>query len=476
MADAHAAGASSVAARLLAFYREPVLHRPLYLHGQQPLPEGNVVFRLALGRFPHGWLRDLPAHDRDEVRTAARAFVRQVCLWERATHYQVLCLEHAAPREAVRENYHLLIALIHPDRQETASEDWPRGCAQRVNRAYEALAEARGRAAYDAELGKVDEGAAFEPMAHAPHPGARSHPRIRPASGGSAIARRVAVVTGVLAALFIVQTWWVGDISPQYSLLERSFPASARWMSEVLPDAPRFLAATTAAVFDPGERLQPLKEPRRIASLGSWIPYAEPQRPSDPAQAPAASPGGASAELAPGLALAVTPPLEPAPRAMVAAREAPAAPVRPAASATAEPAVRLTQAPAQPPPKASADGPSRDQVEGLVALLVGYYDSGDAENLVALFDPDQLGWWRGSRMRASYADFFAATRERRLRMDRLTWRNEGSLAQARGEATVVADYRDERSRLERRIPVELDIALRGGQPRITRLVLFPGTQ
>ena len=87
-----------------------------------------------------------------------------------------------------------------------------------------------------------------------------------------------------------------------------------------------------------------------------------------------------------------------------------------------------------------------------------------------------LGWFGGGRIRTSFADFFGVTRERRLRMERLQWRSAGTSAQARGEATVLADYVDGRPRLERLVPVELDIALRDGQPRITRLVLFPGGQ
>src|SRR5436190_22868426 len=100
-----AASAASVAVELLAFHREPALHRPRYLHGQQPLPSGDIVLRLALGRFPNGWARDLPRAERQEVRTAALEFVRQVCLWDRATHYQLLCVPNDAARAAICENF-----------------------------------------------------------------------------------------------------------------------------------------------------------------------------------------------------------------------------------------------------------------------------------------------------------------------------------------------------------------------------------
>jgi hypothetical protein len=92
---------------------------------------------------------------------------------------------------------------------------------------------------------------------------------------------------------------------------------------------------------------------------------------------------------------------------------------------------------------------------------------------VSLYDPDRLGFWSGMRTRSAYADFFAATRERHLRIDRLTWQTGAGLAQARGEAVVLAEFQDGRPRLERRVPVELDIVLREAQPRIARMVLFP---
>ena len=139
MTDAPGAGAASVAAQLLEFLREPGRVRPPYLNGQQPLPEGNVVLKFALGRFPQGWQRDLPHAGQEEIVEAARAFVRQVCLRDRATHYQVLCLAADAPSEAIKENYRLLMALLHPDRQDADAHEWPTGCAQRVNDAYAVL-------------------------------------------------------------------------------------------------------------------------------------------------------------------------------------------------------------------------------------------------------------------------------------------------------------------------------------------------
>ena len=94
---------------------------------------------------------------------------------------------------------------------------------------------------------------------------------------------------------------------------------------------------------------------------------------------------------------------------------------------------------------------------------------------MGLFDPDEMGFWTGFRTRTAYSDFFRATRERRLRMDRLKWQTVSQVAQARGDATVIADYSDGTGKVERKVEVEIeiDIRLRDGQARITRLLLFP---
>jgi len=470
-----AATAASVAAELLAFHREPVVHRPRYLHGDQALPAGHVVLRLALGRFPRGWARDLSRADRDEVRIAALEFVRQVCLRDRASHYQLLCLEPAAERDQVRENYQLLMALIHPDRQEPGAPAWPIGCVQRVNQAYETLADRRARAEYDEGLRSPSE--AFDPRPRESANVAR-HRRSHSSAGAGSLGKRAAIVAGVIATLFVVQSWWVGGLKPEYSLLERAVPSSARW-GGAPADSPRFLGGVP---IQTGPLLEPIKEPRRTVALAAWVPVPAdprvaapaPERPASPVPAAAPSPPQPAMAVplraASSLAVAQPDPRASSPPSVAPVASAPSPPSR-AAPAVEQP-LRLAQAgPAAP----VVEIPSRDQIEGVVALLVGFYDAGDTERLVGLVDADAFGWWQGYRMRTAYADFFGSTRARKLRMERLTWRNNGAIAEARGEATVTAEYADGRPRLERRVPVELDIAMRAGAPRITRIVLFPGT-
>jgi hypothetical protein len=442
------AGAASVASQLLAFLREPARFRPGYIHGDDPLPDGHVVLKFALGRFG-GAYRDLPQEDRAELVEAARAFVRQVCLWERATHYQVLCLEPGAGREAIKENYRLLMALLHPDRQDIAAREWPSGCAQRVNDAHAVLADGPARAAYDEGLGRMRAVPLFD-RASAPSP--RSAARTRPRG----FLRPFVVVTGVLLALFIVQSWWVGEVPNHYTLLERAIPvrASARWMSDVLPnvDLPRFLDGKSAYVFEPIEYLPPTRPPR-LGSAAAWIPArAE--------EVAVAQPRGSAAEVARPATVA-------APAVVAAGPEIQTGP-RLRLAQSASPPVPAAPAPARSVPGA----PTTEQIEILVARLVSQYEAGNTDGLMSLFDPEELGFWKGLRTRSRYGDFFRATRQRRLQMNQLTWKTAPQAAQAHGEAVVVAQNADG-SPLERKTNVEFDIAVRNGQALIRHLSLFP---
>jgi hypothetical protein len=104
---------------------------------------------------------------------------------------------------------------------------------------------------------------------------------------------------------------------------------------------------------------------------------------------------------------------------------------------------------------------------------VSYYEAGEADKLMGLLDPGETGFWQSTRMRQEYFEFFRATRQRSLRVKNLAWRAADSSARAKGEATVSAEYFDERGTQERKVEVEMDIALRDGKAKLTRLSLFP---
>ncbi len=457
MSDAPGAGAAAVASQLLDFFHEPTRFRPAWIHGERPLPEGHVVLKFALGRFSPGWKRDLSRHDKETLVEAARAFVRQVCLWERATHYQVLCLDPGASPESVRENYRLLMALLHPDRQEdSARPEWPTGHAQRVNEAYAVLSDAAQREDYDEAAQRA------HPPLREPELEVAAIRRVR-ARPSPRYLRSFAVVGAVIIALFVVQAWWVNDTPRHYALLEQpaSFQSSAQWMRDAISDGlPRFLGARPIS-FETLQLLDVPKAPRRLAA---WVPASETRA------SPAAS-GGPPTSGSTRIEAAA--PESVAPRSSVPIPATP--PPSPVAAPRAPTSMVLAQANAAPAPEPAASPAATQEIELLVARLVSYYEQGDADALMGLFASGEPGLWKGYRTRGSYTDFFRATRERRLRMNRLEWQTSADSARARGEATLVADYNDGRGHLERTVPVELDIALRGGRARLTRLSLFPET-
>jgi len=123
--------AAAAAARLKAFRADPMRFGPRYLDGAEPIPDAAFVLRFAQGK--------VPAHltaDAAELRLAAEEFVRRVCLADRSDHYLALCARRDAAPDTIKANYHLLMALLHPDRQEGGADAWPESCAQRVNLAY----------------------------------------------------------------------------------------------------------------------------------------------------------------------------------------------------------------------------------------------------------------------------------------------------------------------------------------------------
>src|SRR5258706_11003908 len=131
--------AAAAAARLKAFHANPSELAPYYQQGIEPLPEGGFVLRFAQGKFPASMSRDLAPAEAAALREAAGEFVRRVCLWDRADHYHVLCARRDAPGETIKENYHLLMALLHPDRQEAGDDAWPQAGPQRGHLAYPTL-------------------------------------------------------------------------------------------------------------------------------------------------------------------------------------------------------------------------------------------------------------------------------------------------------------------------------------------------
>lgn len=450
----HDAGAAVVAAQLLAFYEEPVRYRPRLTHGREAFSGGLLVFRFAQGRFPQGLLRDLSPARREHLREAAIFFIRQVCFWEGASHYQLLCVAPGARRETIKEHYHGLMALIHPDRQDAGSEHWPAQGAQRVNLAYETLADDARRRDYDAKLGRGAMDSATREEIFTEAPGAAPKPVFHKASGArlARIRRPALLISAGVASLFFIQVWWAGEVPGEYSAIPSAAPfeLSLRWMREAYSGAEQPLRNTLSTRAS---------EVRGIAeeTAASPLPTVTARKTTGTAPPPAER---------------VTPPTR-------AAVERPA-PVRPAPgrsqeepSAPSPLALRLevAQTPLYQPIASAAL--STEQLEGIVARVVTHYESGDVDKLLALYDPAGVGLWEALRLRSDFQEFFDATRTRRLRLRQVSWDAAMPTAHVKGAARLIAQYRDERDLQERDIEIEVDVVSRDGQPRISRLSLFP---
>ena len=203
------------------------------------------------GEVPERVMRELP-------RAGARAAARGGGL----LHPPGLLLGrgHALPgavrapdsrREAIKEHYHGLMALIHPDRQDADSEHWPPEAAHRVNLAYAVLSDEATRAEYDAGLHKSAAWTASRarrtnfrrprrPTVRVPVQGKFAAARMRLASPCCTSTARDR--EPLLPAGLVGQPRSRSD----FATLQSATPLelSLRWMRNVLPatDRPRYLA------------------------------------------------------------------------------------------------------------------------------------------------------------------------------------------------------------------------------------------
>jgi curved DNA-binding protein CbpA len=470
-------GAPVAAAQLLAFCKDPVRYRPRLTHGREIAPGGLHVFRFAQGRFPHGLFRELPAAERDKLRRAANFYIRQVCFWEGATHYQVLCVPPDSRRELIKEHYHSLIALIHPDRQDADSEHWPPEAAHRVNLAYAVLSDDVRRAEYDAGMRKsAAEGAHRE----VDPPPSQVTPVHRPIRGRAVVAgmklRRPALyVAAAIASLFFVEMWWAGQVPEEYATLDSATPLqlSTNWIRSVFPssDRPRYLA--TGRGFAAGnaagggsaapEESESLLMPFWRALTGV---VAETKPAPDPlARVPARAATGVSVPAA----------LEPAAARKVDSRTAASVPVRLPQPVAPARVVREPEGIAQASAMQAAPDPAlrSPDMEALVATLVAHYEAGDLDRLVGLMDAPSVDVLEAVRLRGSFRDFFETTTKRHLHFQRVSWEPAGDAWRMNGQALLRAEHRDETGRFDRTVTVTMDVRMRDGQLRIARLSLFP---
>jgi hypothetical protein len=146
----------------------------------------------------------------DQCREALLFFVKQTLLEAGGDHYRTLGLPRAAGSALIKQHYHYLIRLFHPDREATGNH-WDDVYAARINEAYAVLRDPRKRLEYDETLPEEDGfgpqlvGGGF-PLAPALSPGHTASPRVVPPAAGKAALLLFGAVTCIIAILLLGQT------------------------------------------------------------------------------------------------------------------------------------------------------------------------------------------------------------------------------------------------------------------------------
>src|SRR4051812_11486572 len=127
------------------FHANPARFRAQALSANEMFGNLDIVLRLALRR-PVGpsmaALRGSAAAA--DLEREAIYYIRQCFFRDVATHYEVLGLPKDASADEVRENFRLMMQLIHPDRHLT-EDQWPDSFPTRANLAYTVLRTPQSR-------------------------------------------------------------------------------------------------------------------------------------------------------------------------------------------------------------------------------------------------------------------------------------------------------------------------------------------
>ncbi len=516
MSASGAARADLIAELLGRHYRDPSRKCAQALREAQGPGCHDVVLRFALG---------LPVELSDPARSGRTAaarrardaafYIRRCLARDDATHYEVLGLPPDASADAVRENFRLLMRLIHPDRQR-ADEPWPQGFVARVNRAHSVLKAPEARARYDRELmaksdanvGRTGTVAPARPRAALRRPTQGIQPGQAPTlpewltvgvgvqlREHPAIAWLVAIVVGS-AAIIGTLAWEsreatitrdpqpesvaaapatvtaraaerevlhpaVPPVAPSVTLAQ---PAGAAGFP---PPASAALSQRTAAVRESGATKLatgvPAREEMPEPRAGRVMPTASiPAPPASPPMnaprlpQPAAVPPEGAIPVAAAETAAVASGGDPA---RVAAAMATSMP--PVAALPAE------QVPTGLPPETA-------EIEAFFAAFVESYEKGRLDAFAALFDDDAEMNLRHGRLaiRGVYDEHFRQSSWRRMQLTRINWRRVGDRALAKGEISVRIGWRDGRE-VEHHVAVDIELVRRDGRALIAKLSQQP---
>ncbi|MBU4279897.1 MAG: J domain-containing protein [Gammaproteobacteria bacterium] len=437
---------SSLLPALLDFERSPGRYR-VVLREPRPLFEHTLaVLQLAVGRSVDG-LADL-AHEpaqTDELKRAARFFVRTVLLRPGVDHYTLLGLAPGCEADELREHYRLMIRLTHPDFAAGSGEAWPADAATRINQANDVLSSFERRSDYNAALASAQPvasaaaGATAASAKVAQKKPATPRSRVltlRPKKDANAAAERtgprvprgVKIALASLGALGAATALLLnGPAGDSGSLAVRKLPSVANPTLQAETSLVLAGGAASEAQVDtaPAPAPAPVAEPEPVA------PQPKPRRNRTNRELAAAKAAEGSASGAPGeTALSLTMDtrmvVTPTPMAMPVSMTVAAAVPAPAPRAAAPAPAALPAEPAAPAAsRATLPAPTLAQVQPALSNLVASLPSGRGENMAQWIDSGFRAHPDTGRFVGRFNQLLAGQRVTQLGQVRFSSRTQG---------------------------------------------------
>lgn len=480
---------SSLLPALLDFERSPGRYR-VVLREPRPLFEHTLaVLQLAVGRSVDG-LADL-AHEpaqTDELKRAARFFVRTVLLRPGVDHYTLLGLAPGCEADELREHYRLMIRLTHPDFAAGSGEAWPADAATRINQANDVLSSFERRSDYNAALASAQPvasaaaGAAAASAKVAQKKPATPRSRVltlRPKKDADAAAERtgprvprgVKIALASLGALGAATALLLnGPVGDSGSLAVRKLPSVANPTLQAETSLVLAGGAASEAQVDTAPAPAPAAEPEPVA------PQPKPRRNRTNRELAAAKAAEASASGAPGEAALslmmdtrmVAPVAMPVSMAVAAAVPAPAPMPRAAAPAPA-PAALPAEPAAPAASRAALPAPTLAQVQPVLSNLVASLPSGRGENMAQWIDSGFRAHPDTGRFVGRFNQLLAGQRVTQLGQVRFSSRTQGVQLVVDGVIGLHTQDMNNEARV-RDLHLRAFFQPQDGQPVLTHLV------
>lgn len=490
---------AAVAATLLDFFAFPGRYATVMREPRILFEGATQVLTLAAGRTPEGWPDELAIDE--NLRQAARFFVRAVMLRPTADHYTLMGVSPGFQAGTLRDHYRLLMRMTHPDFA-TESEAWPSDAATRINQANDVLSSVVRRAEYDQSMTPPPQAASVSQPRSVPAPPSRTmsvpvEPRLQ--------RRHWPVAAGVAGALALLVIWqWPSDNSRD-SLIKLSdeSPVGAVQSKKAVPMSAEAPAAAGRGVTrDPGVHARsepPL--PALAAASNGWA-SSKLALPSNAGEAPAKervsvtvrddrSPLATVKSSVPGpVAGAVSSSTDASPHsqklaapipaavAVTAATPVPPNALRPPASLSspvvAATALPVPSVPVPPEPSVGATGATKPEilrmadVQPMLGQLLSAFASGRGDQISRLVDRSAKQGDGGARFVELYNRTVSGARG--VRVGAVQFADRGVGEQLAVDGVVLLQIMDDGARPQtRELVVRAWFSSRDGQPVLTQL-------